>query len=117
MNLVSMKLTPAEAKAETDEGTALATPDDQPAYPYGLTICLDDEVLAKLGMTALPDVGAPLTLMARVEVCSKSQYENQKGTDTSLSLQITDMALAPETQTPEQRAAKFYSNSAGGTST
>lgn len=110
MNLVSMKFTPAEAKAEANEGTALAAPEDQPAYPCGLSIYLDDEVLAKLGMTVLPDVGAPLTLMARVEVRSKSQYENQKGTDTSLSLQITDMALAPETQSPEQRAAKFYAN-------
>ncbi|KVE27249.1 hypothetical protein WS67_12165 [Burkholderia singularis] len=113
MNLVSMKLTPAEAKTEAGEGTALAAlaaPEDQPAYPCGLTIYLDDEALAKLGMTALPDVGTPLTLVARVEVCSKSQYQNQDGTDTSLSMQITDMALAPETQSPEQRAAKFYSN-------
>lgn len=110
MNLVSMKLTPDEAQTEASEGTAMAAPEDQPAYPCGLSIYLDDEVLAKLGMTALPDVGAPLMLMARVEVCSKSQYENQKGTDTSLSLQITDMSLAPETQSPEQRAAKFYAN-------
>ena len=109
MNLVSMKLTPAEAKTE-DCCAGVSDPADQPAYPGGLSIYLDDEALAKLGMTALPDVGAPLTLMARVEVCSKSQYENQKGTDTSLSLQITDMALAPETQSPEQRAAKFYAN-------
>lgn len=108
MNLVSMKLTPAEAK--TEDCCAPSDPADQPAYPGGLSIYLDDEALAKLGMTALPDVGAPLTLMARVEVCSKSQYENQKGTDTSLSLQITDMALAPETQSPEQRATKFYAN-------
>ncbi|MDY7802811.1 hypothetical protein U0E23_10065 [Burkholderia stagnalis] len=110
MNLTSMKLTAAEAKAEAAEGTADAAPEDQPAYSYGLTIYLDDETLAKLGMTTLPDVGTPLMMMARVEVCNKAQYENQKGTDKSLSLQITDMALAPETQSPEQRAAKFYSN-------
>lgn len=110
MNLVSMKLTPDEAKAEANEGTALAAPEDQPAYPCGLSIYLDDEVLAKLGLSSLPDVNTPMSLMARVVVCSKSQYENQKGTDTSLSLQITDMALSPETQSPEQRAAKFYSN-------
>jgi hypothetical protein len=65
MNLVSMKLTPDEAKIEAAEGTAMAAPEDQPAYPCGLTIYLDDEVLAKLGMTALPDVGAPLMLTAR----------------------------------------------------
>ncbi|HDR9176332.1 TPA: hypothetical protein QDB23_003580 [Burkholderia vietnamiensis] len=110
MNLVSMKLTPDEAKTEAAEGTGMAAPEDQPAYPCGLTIYLDDEVLAKLGLSMLPDVGTPMTLTARVEVCSKSQYQNQEGTDTSLSLQITDMALAPETQSPEQRAAKFYAN-------
>ncbi|MBR8460772.1 hypothetical protein KDW07_26895 [Burkholderia dolosa] len=110
MNLVSMKLTAAEAKSESGIAQPAAADTDQPAYPYGLTICLDDEALAKLGLSPLPDVGTPMTLMARVEVCSKSQYQNQDGTDTSLSLQITDMALAPETQSPEQGAAKFYAN-------
>ena len=48
MNLVSMKLTPAEAQTEANEGTASVAPEDQPAYPCGLSIYLDDEVLAKL---------------------------------------------------------------------
>ncbi|MDR5772086.1 MULTISPECIES: capsid staple protein [unclassified Caballeronia] len=87
--MISMKLTPAEAKAET----MLAAPSDAPEYPYGLTICLDDDVLAKLGITDLSPVGAVFMLTARVEVCSTSQYQNQDGTDKSMSLQITDMDL------------------------
>ncbi|MGG2044842.1 capsid staple protein [Burkholderia gladioli] len=108
--MISMKLTPAEAKQEA--GTAPMDA-EQPAYPYGLTICLDDEALAKLGITSLPDVGTPFTLTARVEVCSTSQYQNQDGADRNLSLQITDMELGPppSTQTPEERASKFYGSS------
>ncbi|MDN7495011.1 capsid staple protein [Burkholderia gladioli] len=112
--MISMKLTPAEAKQEAGIAPMDA---EQPAYPYGLTICLDDEALAKLGITSLPDVGTPFTLTARVEVCSTSQYQNQDGADRNLSLQITDMELGPppSTQTPEERAAKFYGASTGQT--
>ncbi|MDR8093064.1 hypothetical protein KPB05_37035, partial [Burkholderia gladioli] len=94
------KLTPAKAKQEA----VIAQADtDQPAYPYGLSICLDDDALAKLGITSLPDVGTPFTLTARVEVCSTSQYQNQDGADRILSLQITDMELGPppSSQTPD----------------
>ncbi|WP_254227754.1 capsid staple protein [Burkholderia gladioli] len=110
-----MKLTPAEAKQESG---AVPMDADQPAYPYGLTICLDDESLAKLGITTLPDVGTAFTLAARVEVCSTSQYQNQDGADRNLSLQITDMELSapPSNQTPEQAAAKLY-GAAGGQTT
>jgi hypothetical protein len=112
--MISMKLTPAEAKQEAGIAPMDA---EQPAYPYGLTICLDDEALAKLGITSMPDVGTPFTLTARVEVCSTSQYQNQDGADRNLSLQITDMELGPppSTQTPEERAAKFYGASTGQT--
>ncbi len=112
--MISMKLTPAEAKQEAGIAPMDA---EQPAYPYGLTICLDDEALAKLGITSLPDVGTPFTLTARVEVCSTSQYQNQDGADRNLSLQITDMELGPppSTQTPEERAAKFYGTGTGQT--
>lgn len=90
--MISMKLTPAEAKGETYLSDP--EPSDLPEYPYGLTICLDDEALAKLGITDMPSVGTAMQLTALVEVCSVSQYENQSGADKSLSLQITDMELA-----------------------
>jgi len=108
-----MKLTPDEAKQETASAPSDA---EQPAYPYGLTICLDDDSLSKLGIDSLPDVGTPFLLTARVEVCSTSQYQNQGGSDRNLSLQITDMQLdaPPPVRTPEERAAAFYA-SAGGT--
>lgn len=106
----SMKLTPKEAKAEA----SYESPDKAPEYPYGLSICLDEEALKKLGMKDLPDVGGRMRLEALVTVCSKSQYENQGGADSNLSLQITDMELEPvEEEAQEERdertpAQKIY---------
>lgn len=90
--MISMKLTPAEAKQET----MLAEADEAPEYPYGLTLCLDDDILAKLGIdpAKLPPVGSVFYIEAKAEVCSTSQYQNQDGADSSLSLQITDMSLS-----------------------
>ena len=90
--MISMKLTPAEAKQET----MLAEASEAPQYPYGLSICLDDETLTKLGIDPanLPKIGAVFYIEAKAEVCSTSQYQNQQDTDTSLSLQITDMSLS-----------------------
>lgn len=105
--LVSMKLSVAEAKAETMLGSS---DDDLPKYPYGLSICLDDDTLAKLGITDLPAVGSTMQLVATVEVQSVSQYENQKGADNNLNLQITDMALSTPTvqRDPASMATSLY---------
>lgn len=92
MKLVSMKTTPQEAKDEAKE--AIGAAETQPQYPYGLTICLDDEMLKKLGIAGMPAIGTVMALTASVEVCSASQYATVgKDTESSLSLQITDMAL------------------------
>jgi hypothetical protein len=104
--MISMKLTPAEAKADTMLGEPAES--DLPKYPYGLSICLDDETLAKLGITELPKVGTVMQLTALVEVCSVSQYENQDGADNSLSLQITDMELANGNSEPQPIANRIY---------
>lgn len=103
--MISMKLTAAEAKADTMLGS---TDDDLPQYPYGLSICLDDDILAKLGITELPPVGTVMQLTALVEVCSISQYENQDGADKSMNLQITDMELANGNGAPKPIANRIY---------
>jgi len=105
--LVSMKLSVEEAKAETMLGSS--SDDDLPKYPYGLSICLDDDALEKLGITELPAVGSTMQLVATVEVQSVSQYENQKGADNNLNLQITDMALSvPTKRDPASMASSLY---------
>lgn len=108
--MISMQMTPAEAKAETYLGTD-SSDSDLPKYPYGLSLCLDDETLKKLGITELPPVGTVMQLTALVEVCSISNYENQEGSDKSLNLQITDMELANGNSAPKSMADRIYGGS------
>lgn len=93
MQLVNMKMSPEEAKE--DYGIASPSAANLPAFPYGLELSLNDEVLAKLGMT-LPAVGAEFTLMAIVKVTSASSNETE-GAEPEIraSMQITDMQLTP----------------------
>lgn len=97
MKLQSMALSPEEAKEMMGDCCApsmMSDEDKGPKYPYGLTIYLCDETLAKLNLGTLPDVGTKFTLMAIVEVTSNSQRQTQDGKDVSMDLQITDMALS-----------------------
>lgn len=66
---------------------------EEPMYPYGLCIHLGQEQMEKLGMTTLPDVGAEMTITAKVFVKGTSAYETQGGKDMSMDLQITDMEI------------------------
>jgi hypothetical protein len=91
MALVNMKLSPEQAK-EMD--CCAPASDGGPAYPWGLALYLDDETLAKLGISQLPDVGSRLTLTAIVEVTSNSQRQTQEGKTVNMDLQITDMELS-----------------------
>jgi hypothetical protein len=89
-NMTSMKLDP---KGEDAMETALV---DKREYPYGLEISLSSEDLAKLGQ-GMPAVGAELMLHACVKVTRTSSYQEADGeAEGSVSLQITDMALAPK---------------------
>lgn len=82
---------------------------EQPEYPYGLRIHLDQESLAKLGITEMPEVGKTFTLQAHVQVVSVSQYENDEGKSREMGLQITDMDLKQEGG--ESDAKSLYPNS------
>lgn len=107
MNLTDMQMSAEEARE--DNGCCAPGGSDEsdlPKYPYGLSISLNDGVLEKLGLTALPDVGASMTLTARVEVCSNSQYQDRSGkTDRSVSLQITAMELSGAGESAEASPA------------
>jgi hypothetical protein len=96
MKLVSMKMDPAELKEKQAEYAQPSKP-ELPVYPWGLTVRLDEDSIAKLGLTSLPDAGNTLMLMAKVdvtEVSSREEMENGKPhTCRSLCLQITDLAL------------------------
>lgn len=96
MKLMNMKST---AKSE-GMGLPSSVAADPPTYPYGLTISLDNESLAKLGIeNDLPEVGDKLIIMAHatVQSVSSSESEGDKSPRQSVTLQITDMACAPAT--------------------
>jgi len=91
MALTNMKLSKQEAKAEAtiDEG-------ERPAYPYGLSISLDDDSMKKLKIGGDDlEVGDKVTITAKAQVTSKSGYESLLGgSDNSLCFQITDMEVS-----------------------
>lgn len=97
MAMVNMQMSTEEAK---EQAPSLA---DAPKYPYGLTLCLNDDSLKKLGMGA-PAVGAEMRVIARAKVTSVSAREEQDGgMCRNVDLQITDMEVSPANQ--------FYNNS------
>jgi hypothetical protein len=88
--LINMQMSAEEAQEETQP-----KPADAPKYPWGLCIDLDDETIEKLGLSKLPDAGTEVHLVAKAVVSSTSQYDTQGGeTESRMSLQITDMAIA-----------------------
>lgn len=106
MTMINMQL----SKEEADEEAGIAP--EAPKYPYGLCICLDDDSLAKLGITTLPAIGQELVLMARCKVTATRAYENQgeDGSDSeqSVDLQITDMDVSNAPSTSASMAGKLY---------
>ncbi len=88
--LVSMKM----SKSETEAKYAVPTESEGPRYPYGLCLHLDDDVMKKLAMKKLPEVGKQVRVIAYADVTSVSEHESLiGGSRQSVELQITDLAL------------------------
>lgn len=104
--LVSMKITKADRSAEQEKYAAAPTEGD--AYPYGLTVRLDDRSLEKLGEDVTDyAVGDKMMLIAMVEVCETSARESLVGgDDQSMTLQITSCCL--EDAPAKDPASKLY---------
>jgi hypothetical protein len=103
MALVNMMQSAEEAK----ENSACCTDDspDEPRYPYGLELSLDEETLAKLGITAPPAVGTTMMITAKIVVTRASSYQTQgKDPESSSAWQITDLECG-STQASQQSTA------------
>lgn len=110
--MIDMKL---DAKPN-EKATLLAEPEEasKPEYPYGLAINLDNETLAKLGITDLPAIDTDMKLVALVCVTSVSQNETQGEGEPyrSVTLQIEQMELTPaKEEAGEGDPRKMYSKS------
>ena len=103
LKLISMRLAPAQAD-DYKIPDAIA---NEPAFPWGLCLTLNNDSLKKLGIP-LPDIENSYTLVATVVVVRTSASKSQDG-DTNLSadLQITDMRLIDQNVAPDQ-AGKLW---------
>lgn len=108
--LVSMKITPAEMKKRQEPAETIGG-GDRPAYPYGLSVRLDDDALEKLGIGEdLPEAESVMVLIAKVEVTSASSIDRAGGGKSrSVELQITDLCL--EEGNPKDAAKALYKES------
>ena len=103
-DMKSMKMTKKQK-----EGTKAVGPvEDNPEYPYGLRINLDQESMEKLGMDTMPKMGEGMMIHAKVMITDMHESEGNK----SLGLQITDMELMPEKRA-KSMAENFYGDKKG----
>ena len=101
--MVNMKMSKKEAKEYAQPSL-----ENAPAYPYGLSLYLNDESLKKLGYESPPAAGTELTMIAKVTVSSCGMNQQQDGDqEIRCDLQITDMELSG----PAPDAAAIYSKS------
>ncbi len=91
MAMVNMKSEKESVEESMEDAEEYA-----PEYPYGLCINLGADELAKLNITALPEVGSKMMLHASVFVKSVSSHDTQgQRKDSCVGLQITDMEILP----------------------
>lgn len=114
MALKSMALTAEEAKADYGEcAPCTSDGDDGPKYPWGLSLCLDQVALDKLGLSLLP-VGSEVIIMAKAKITGTSSRERIKGEKREdMDIQITHLEIA-QNLTSDERSAKAASKLYGG---
>lgn len=99
--MASMELTDEQAK---EEGREMA--EYRPRWAVS-TLYLGDEALAALGIKEPLKPGTMVALNCVAKVVSAELREDQKGeSENCMSVQITDMDLAPQAKTVDAKA--FY---------
>lgn len=94
--MINLSVSDLEKKEQAQPSSVLY---DTADYPYGLKIQIDADTYKKLGFAELPNVNQKFIMHALVEVCSVYK-EPGKGDahNYSLGMQITDMELAPASE-------------------
>ena len=104
MKLVSMKIDRAAREAKYSEKSVAA---DAPAYPWGLSLTLDEEALDKLGIE-LPEVDEKVAVIAKATVTNVSSNSSAGGEKRrSVSLQITELCIEPGASTKKAEEALY----------
>ncbi len=109
----NMAKTPEQIKEDTLPFDARSYP--TPVYPYGLSICLENEQLEKLNLSGDCDVGDMIYMQAIGKITSASKQETTEGIKARVEIQLTDIALSEEHADEAEDAAprkmsygKFY---------
>lgn len=107
MALKSLRLSPGELQTLLGEFTDDRKP---PEFPPGTQLHLTDEVIKKLEMEDIPEVGTTMTLTAKVEVKSAMVKEEEgRPQRKHIELQITDMELSKDGKNQrDQQAEKLF---------
>ena len=87
-HLTDMKL----PKRKKSSGCEVAC--DEPRYPYGLEISLDNDAIKQLGIE-LPEAGEQFILVGVGPVTRVSQTDNKRGKDRSFSIQLQKIEVGP----------------------
>lgn len=93
MKMVSLKVDKAEREKMMEAAKPFA---ESVEYPWSTCITLNKEVLEKLGIKKLPEVGETMELYAEVEVKRVLASNDEYGSNRSMDLQLTDIALESE---------------------
>jgi hypothetical protein len=111
MKMNDMRVTAAEKAAREVKCAMRCDGDDGPDYPWGLSINLDQDSLAKLGITTMPKLGDVLHIEGIAKVNSLSENSSEGSDDTRcVGLQIMILGTAEESETKEATAGKLYDN-------
>lgn len=82
----------ARSEDEIREKEGLMSP-SVPTYPYGLSICLTDDELAKLDLDSDCEVGDLLHMVSMCKVTSISKNDTPEGSRCRIELQIIDIEV------------------------
>jgi hypothetical protein len=98
MDLIDVKRTEADKKAERDKWDKPAT-SSMEDYPYGLTLHLDNETIGKLGLSDADfDAGQPVAVIASGMIVSESLNSVGGKKMRSMSIQLQKMSVHQEAQ-------------------
>lgn len=112
MALASMAYTKEELEAKKKQYTEAQPVEDMEKYPWGLSICLSDDILKKLGL-AVPAVGTQLKIEAIAKVTGSRTNEQLDGDqNASVDIQITAMDIKPADSVSDDRAERMYGKDA-----
>lgn len=104
--LVNMANAP-KTEEKNDDGCCIGY--EEPKYPYGLCLSLDNEMMTKLGITDLLPVGTVVTITAKAKVTRASASEElDGGARKSMELQITDMETTTGARSDGDMAKALY---------